>query len=248
VDGNASIGSDVQIGPYSVIGPNVVLGDRTSVMSHVVIDGRTTLGPACSVFPFASIGTQTQDLKFRGEKTRVEIGGGTTIREYVTINSATSEGQVTRVGSRCFIMAYCHVAHACDVADEVIMANAATLAGHVIVEERAIIGGMSAVHQFSRVGTMCMIGGCSRISQDCPPYMMIVGNPAEVVGPNSVGLRRRGVSAETRLHLKEAHRLLWRKGLATGEGVRQVREQIPSSPEIERLLNFIEKSERGIIR
>jgi len=248
VDGGASVGNDVEIGPYSVVGPGVKIGGGTVVMSHVVLDGNTTIGAGCRVFPFASIGTQCQDLKFRGAKTFVEIGDGTVIREYVTVNSATSEGQVTRVGARCFVMAYCHVAHACEIGDDVIMANAATLAGHVVVEEKAIIGGMSAVHQFTRIGTMCMIGGCSRISQDCPPYMMVVGNPAEVVGPNSVGLRRRNVPAETRLHLKEAHRVVWRKGLATGEAVRQVREGIPGSPEIERFVAFIEKSERGIIR
>lgn len=248
VEAGAGIGNDVEIGPYSVIGPKVRIGDGTVVMSHVVLDGRTTLGAGCRVFPFASLGTQCQDLKFRGEETFVEIGNGTVIREYVTINSATSAGQVTRVGARCFIMAYCHVAHACEVGDEVIMANSAALAGHVVVEPQAIIGGMSAVHQFARIGTMCMIGGCSRITQDCPPYMMVVGNPASVVGPNAVGLRRKNVAADTRLHLKEAHRIIWRKGLATGEAVRQVRETVPGSPEIERLLEFIEKSERGIIR
>lgn len=244
----AEIGEDVEIGPYSVVGPKVKIGNASVIMSHVVLDGCLKIGSGCRIFPFASLGTQTQDLKFRGDETLVEIGDKTVIREYVTINSATSAGQVTKVGSKCFIMAYCHVAHACEVGNEVIMANAATLAGHVIVEDCAVIGGLSAVHQFTRIGSMCMIGGCSRISQDCPPYMMAVGNPAEIVGPNTVGLRRRNISPEARLRLKEAYKIIWRKGLATGEALRQVREQIEPCPEIEKLLSFIEKSERGITK
>ncbi len=149
----AQLGADVNIGPYCVVGPGVRLGDRTSLLGHVFMDGNTTVGDDSVIFPFASIGTQTQDLKFKGGQTRVVIGGHTTLREYVTVNSGTNEGDVTRVGSDCHIMAYCHVAHQCAVGDGVIMSNLATLAGHVIIEDRAIIGGMTGIHQFVRVGT-----------------------------------------------------------------------------------------------
>jgi len=248
VDKGAQIGEGVEIGPFSVIGPHVRIGDRTKVMSHVVLDGHTTVGADCSISPFACIGTETQDLKYRGAVSFVEIGDHTVLREYVTVNSATEEGQVTRVGSRCFITAYCHVAHACSVGNEVIMSSFAALAGHVHVEDRVIIGGMTAVHQFVRIGTMCMIGGCSRITQDCPPYMMVVGNPAEVHGPNTVGLRRRNVPAETRQLLKDAYKILYRKGLATGEAVRQIHSEVKMTAETRRFVEFVESSERGILR
>ena len=248
VTGGAELGDDVHIGPYSVVGPHVRLGDGTRIMSHVVLDGRTTIGAGCTVFPFASVGTQTQDLKYRGAVTRVEIGDGTTLREYVTVNSSTNEGEVTRVGSRCHIMAYSHVAHACEIGDEVIMANGATLAGHITIEPQAIVGGLSAIHQFCRVGRMCMIGGCSRITQDCPPFMMVVGNPASVHGLNTIGLQRRGVGEEARRLLKDAYRTVYRSGLSTNDAVRALRDKAPSCPEVELLAAFIEQSKRGIVR
>ena len=248
VDPKAELGESVRIGPYCVVGPDARIGAGTNLMSHVVVDGRTTLGERCTVFPFASLGTQTQDLKFRGGKTFVEIGDDTTIREYVTVNSGTAEGEVTRVGSGCHIMAYCHVAHACCVGDEVIMANGATLAGEVTVEDQAIIGGLSAVHQFSRIGRQCMIGGMSRISQDCPPYMIIEGNPSRVRGVNSVGMKRRGLSEEAQRAMKEAYRLLYRKDLSTRHAVDAIREAVAGCPEVDHLVAFIVDSERGIIK
>lgn len=248
VEDGAELGDDVEVGPYCLVGPNVRIGDGTRVMGHVVLAGHTTLGRACRVFPFACIGTETQDLKFRGATTHVEIGDSSVLREYVTINSSTDEGEVTRVGSNCFIMAYSHVAHACDVGDEVIMANAATLAGHVKVEDKAIIGGLTAVHQFSHIGTMCMVGGCTRIVEDCLPYMTVAGNPARCVGPNSIGLRRRNVSVEARRLLKQAHRMLCRQGLSTPKAMSEIQSKLEMIPEIEHLVSFVQSTKRGITR
>ena len=248
VDKGAELADGVEVGPYSVIGPNVRLGAGTRIRSHVVLDGRTTLGRDCTMFPFACIGTQTQDLKYEGGETFVEIGDGTTLREYVTVNSGTNEGEVTRVGSRCHIMAYAHVAHACRVGDEVIMANCATLAGEVVVEDQAILGGLSAFHQFVRVGRLCMVGGMARISQDCPPFTLVAGEPAGVRGINVIGLKRRGFGPEVAGVLKEAYRHLYRSDLTTSNAVKRIREELEMTPELEHLVTFIEQSERGIIR
>lgn len=248
VAGGCDVGGNVSIGPYCVIGEHVRLGAGCRLMAHVVVDGRTTLGEGCRVFPFACIGTQTQDLKFTGGDTFVEVGDHTTLREYVTVNSGTHDGEVTRIGSRCHIMAYAHVAHACVVGNDVIMSNCATLAGDVIVEDQAILGGLSAVHQFSRIGKLCFIGGCTAVRQDCPPFMIVSGNPAAVHGPNRVGLQRRGVDSEVQARLKHAYRLLYRENLSTRQAVDSIRRDVESCPEIDHLLEFVEASERGIIK
>lgn len=244
----AELGADVEIGPYSVIGPNVSIGDGTRVVAHAVVDGFTKLGSECTVFPFACVGMQTQDLKYKGGKTFVEIGDRTTLREYVTVNSGTNEGEITKIGSDCHIMAYSHIAHACRVGDQVIMANCATLAGEVEVEDQAILGGLSAVHQFVRVGRLCMTGGCTKVTQDCPPFMIVDGNPASVRGVNVVGLERRGVAPEARKLLKQVYRILYRDGLSTSQAVEKIRSEVIGSPEVDHVVSFIEKSERGIIK
>ena len=248
VDKESEMGSDVEIGPYCVIGQEVAIGDGTCLKSHVVLDGCTRIGKECTVFPFATIGTQTQDLKYKGGRTSVEIGDRTTLREYVTVNSATNEGEVTRVGNDCHIMAYGHVAHACRVGNGVIMANCATLAGEVVVQDQAIIGGLSAVHQFVRIGRLCFIGGCTRVTQDCPPFMMVVGNPAEVTGLNSIGLKRKEMAPEARSLLKEVYRALYREGLSTSQALEKIRAKPGICAEVEELLVFIENSGRGIIK
>lgn len=244
----AELGKGVEAGPYSVIGPHITVGDGTRIMSHVVLDGWTRIGRNCSVFPFASIGTQTQDLKYKGARTFVEIGDRTTLREFVTVNSATNEGEVTRIGSDCLIMAYSHVAHACEVGNEVIIANCGTLAGHVVVEDRAILGGLSAVHQFVRIGELSIIGGCTRVTQDSPPFMMVEGNPAKVRGTNSVGLKRRNIDPQAQRQLKLAYRILYRQGLSVRQALEKIRTEVDVCREIEHLVSFIEKSERGIIK
>jgi len=244
----AELGADVELGPYCIVGPNVSIGDGTRVMSHVVLDGFTKLGSGCTVFPFACIGTQTQDLKYKGGKTFVEIGDRTTLREYVTVNSGTNEGEVTSVGTGCHIMAYSHVAHACRVGNDVIMANCATLAGEVVVEDQAILGGFSGVHQFVRVGRLCMTGGCTKVTQDCPPFMIVDGNPASVRGVNVIGLDRRGIDPEARKALKRAYKLLYRDGLSTSQAVDGIRGEMSGIAEVDHLVSFIESSKRGIVK
>lgn len=248
VAAGAEIGAEVEIGPFCTVGPHVVLGAGTRLISHAVVDGWTWLGEGCTVFPFASVGLQTQDLKFKGGAPRTEIGAHTTIREAVTIHAATFDGDATRVGSHCHIMAYAHIAHDCVVGDRVIMANAATLAGHVIVEDRAILGGLAAVHQFVRVGRLSITGGCTKVTQDVPPYMMADGNPVKVPTINSVGLKRAEVSEASQRALKLAHRFLYRQDLLTGKAVEAIERELEQTPEIRHLLEFIRASERGIIK
>ena len=244
----AELGADVEIGPYSIVGPHVKLGDRTRVLPHVFLDGRTTLGSDCVVYPFASIGAQSQDRKFKGGATFVEIGDRTTLREYVSVHCGTKDGEVTRIGVDCLILAYCHVAHGCRVGNRVTMANASALSGEVVVEDEAVLGGMTGIHQFTRIGRLAMVGGLSRITQDVPPFMLVEGNPAAARSPNTVGMERRGIPAESVTHMKKAYRLLYRDGLSTRQAVERIRAEIPSTPEIVHLLEFIETSERGIVK
>jgi UDP-N-acetylglucosamine acyltransferase len=248
VDSGAELDEDVEIGAYSLVGAHVKIGRATRVMPHVFLDGWTTIGEHCTLFPFASIGSQTQDLKFKGGVTFGEIGDHTTLREYVTVNSGTNEGDVTRVGSGCHIMAYAHVAHQCIVGNGVIIANAGTLAGHVIVEDNAVIGGLCGIHQFVRVGRLSIMGGCSKATQDIPPFMMADGNPVVIHGPNSVGLQRHAVPEATRRLLKEAFRILYRENLATRAALEKIKTELASCPELEHLISFISSSQRGITR
>ena len=244
----AQLGANCQVGPYCVIGEHVTLGDGCRLHSHVVIDGHTTLGQGNEVFPFASLGLKSQDLKWKGGLTRTEIGDRNTFREYVTIHSATEDGGVTRVGSRNHILAYCHIAHNVVLGNHIIMSNVATLAGHVVVEDHVVVGGLTAVHQFARIGRMSMVGGCSRVAQDVAPYMMLVGNPAEVRGLNKVGMERNGLSAEAQAAIRQAHRILFRQGLTTTNALAQIEQELPQLPEIQHLVQFVRSSERGIVR
>lgn len=248
IEPGAELDEGVQIGPYSLVGAHVKIGRGARIMGHVNIEGWTTIGPECVIFPFASIGTQTQDLKYKGGITFVEIGEHTTLREYVTVNSGTNEGDVTRVGSRCHIMAYSHVAHQCLLGNEVIISNAGTLAGHVVVEDGAVIGGLCGVHQFVRIGRMCIIGGCSKATQDIPPFMMADGNPASIHGLNTVGLQRHNVSEETRRILKEAYRVIYRQNLTIHQALQTIKAELPPCAELEHLTGFIAASTRGIAR
>jgi UDP-N-acetylglucosamine acyltransferase len=242
----ARIGSSCQVGPYCVIGEHVALGDGCKLHSHVVVDGHTKLGRENEIFPFASIGLKTQDLKWKGGVTRTEIGDGNTFREYVTIHSATGDGEVTRVGSHNTILAYCHVAHNCVLGSRIIMSNVATLAGHVTVEDYAVIGGLAAVHQFCRIGKMAMIGGCSKVVQDVPPFMMADGNPAETRTVNKTGMERNGVSEDAQGALRLAYKILFREGLTVSNAIAKVEEQLPPLLEIQHLVRFVRASERGI--
>ena len=242
----ARIGTDCQIGPYCVIGEHVTLGDRCQLHSHVVIDGHTQLGAENEIFPFASIGLKTQDLKWKGGITRTEIGDGNTFREYVTVHSATGDGEVTTVGSRNHILAYCHLAHNVTLGSHVIMSNVATLAGHVTVEDHAVIGGLASVHQFCRIGKFAMIGGCSKVVQDVPPFMIADGNPAETRTINKVGMERHGVTEEAQAAMKQAYKILFREGLSIPNALAKIEAEVKLLPEILHLVQFVRASERGI--
>ncbi|HWH71766.1 MAG TPA: acyl-ACP--UDP-N-acetylglucosamine O-acyltransferase [Candidatus Sulfotelmatobacter sp.] len=244
----AQLGAECEIGPYCVIGEQVVLGERCRLHSHVVIDGHTRLGQGNEIFPFASIGLKTQDLKWKGGFTRTEIGDGNTFREYVTINSATGDGEVTTVGSHNHILAYCHIAHNVTMGNHVIMSNVGTLAGHVTVEDHAVVGGLAAIHQFCRIGKMSIIGGCSKVVQDVPPFMLVDGNPAETRTINKIGMERQGVPEEAQAALRQAYKILFREGLTIPNALIRIEQELPPVPEVKHLVNFVRTSERGITR
>lgn len=242
----AQIGDGCRIGPYCVIGEHVVLGPDSVLHPHVVLDGHTTLGRENEIFPGASIGLKTQDLKWKGGLTRTEIGDRNTFRECVTVNSATGDGEVTLVGSDNHILAYSHIAHNVTLGSHIVMSNVATLAGHVVVGDHAVIGGVVAIHQFCRIGTMSMIGGCSKVVQDVPPYMLADGNPAQTRTINKVGLERRGVSEEAQAALKQAYRIIFREGLTIPNALARIEAELSPLPEIQHLLQFARQSERGL--
>ena len=246
---DAVLSEGVAIGPYAVIGPKVVIGSRTNVGAHCVVEGRTTIGAECEIFTGAVIGSPPQDLKYQGEDTALIIGDRNKIREYVTINPGTiGGGGKTVIGSDCLLMAYAHVAHDCHIGDHVIIANSAALAGHITVEHHAIIGGLVGIHQFVRVGTLSIIGGCSRVPQDVPPYATCVGYPATVFGINREGLRRAGVSEESRRRLHHAFRVLFESQLSMRHALEQVTRDTDHCPELQHLIDFIRQSKRGVLR
>jgi UDP-N-acetylglucosamine acyltransferase len=248
VDPGAEVGPDVVIGPYCVIGRDVTIGAGCWLQNQVTICGPVKIGTGNRFHSFCSIGQQTQDLKYVGEPTYLEIGDDNCFREFVTVNRATAIGSVTRVGHRGNFLAHSHIAHDCLVEDDVIFSNNGTLAGHVLVQSYAIIGGLTAIHQYCRIGRHAITGGCSKIVQDVPPFLIADGNPAEVRGVNVVGLERRGVPAETIRVLKESYRILYRAKLNTKQAVEELRKNFGDVVEAKELIDFIEKSERGIIR
>ncbi len=247
IDKKAKLGKNVQVGPYAVIGPNVRLEDDVVIKSHVVLDGNTTVGEGTTIWSHAVIGTKTQDLKFRGEATYVQIGKKCDIREFVTINSSCGEGSIVKVGDSCLIMAYCHVAHNCEIGNRVIMANSANLAGHVTVDDCAVIGGLSAVHQFSRIGRYAMVGGMSRVTCDVPPFTIGAGSPYRLGGLNIVGLKRHGFSLETRTILAQAFRAVYRVGQPLQNALAYIETELEQTEEIKHWLAFCRSSKRGLI-
>jgi UDP-N-acetylglucosamine acyltransferase len=248
IDPEAQIAPDVIIGPYCVVGREVTIGAGCWLQNQVTICGPVKIGTGNRFHSFCSIGQQTQDLKYAGEPTYLEIGNDNCFREFVTVNRATAIGAVTRVGHRGNFLAYSHIAHDCVVEDDVIFSNNGTLAGHVLVQSHAIIGGLTAIHQFCRIGKHAITGGCSKIVQDVPPFLIADGNPAEVRGVNVVGLERRGIPPETIRVLKESYRILYRAKLNTKQAVEELRKNFDEIVEARELIEFIEKSERGIIR
>jgi UDP-N-acetylglucosamine acyltransferase len=245
---SAEVDEGVRIGPYAVIGDRVRIAKGCSIGAHVVMEGWTEVGEGCTFFPFSSIGTVPQDLKFKGEETRLVIGRRNTFREFITLNRGTHKGRgETVIGDDNFLMAYVHVAHDCIIGNRVIMANAATLAGHITIGDHAIIGGLSGIHQFVRVGGYALIGGCSAVAQDVPPFVSVAGNRARLHGLNLVGLKRHGFSAERIASLKQAYRLLFRSKMTQREAIPKIRATLPGA-DVEEFLKFIESSERGICR
>lgn len=247
IEDGAKIGENVTIEAYAVIKGTVTLEDNVVIKSFAYIDGYTTIGEGTVVWPSASIGTKTQDLKFRGEKTFVVIGKNCEIREFCTINSSCQENSIVKIGDNCLIMAYCHVAHNCEIGNRVIMANNANLAGHVIVEDFAVIGGMTPVHQFSRIGSYSMVGGFSRITHDVPPYTIGAGAPYKIGGLNLIGLKRHGFPLEVRKSLTQAFRMTYRSGLALQAALDKVEDEVPTNPHIKHWIDFCRNSRRGLI-
>lgn len=245
---SARIGKNVTIGPYSVIGDEVEIGDDSVIGPHVVIDKWTTLGKGCRIFQFASVGAEPQDLKFKGEQSCTVIGDRTTIREGATIHRATGEGNETRIGSDCLLMAYVHIAHNCTLGNRVIMSNLASCSGHATVEDRVVIGGMAGVHQFVKIGRNAMVGGMSKLVQDVVPYTLVDGHPAKVVGLNNVGLSRAGIPLESRRLIKKAYKILYRSGLSLPEAIAVIEQEVDSCEEVEHFLRFLRNAERGICR
>lgn len=246
---DATLAEGVEVGPYSIIGPDCHIGRDTIIGPHVVIESHTDIGEGCRISQFASLGGAPQDLKYRGEATRVVIGNHNTIREYVTINRATiADIGVTRIGNHNLLMTYCHVAHNCQLGNHIVMANAANLAGHIHVEDFAIIGGLSGVHQFTRIGAHCIIGGASAVTKDVPPFVMASGNFAKLFGLNLIGLKRRGFTEETLQALKKAYRIVFRSSMLLSAAIEKVEQEVEDLPEVRQFLTFIKESKRGLCR
>jgi len=249
VDSKAEIDSNVEIGPYSIVEADVFIGSGTVVGSHVVIQSGVTMGSDCQVFQYASIGALPQAVKYKGEKTYVKIGRGTTVREFVTINKGTGfGGGITEVGEKNLLMAYAHIAHDCKTGREVIFANNATLAGHIIIGDYVTVGGLVAVHQFVRIGNYAYIGGKAAVVKDIPPFVIASGDRARRHGLNNVGLKRQGFSQNTLSLLKKAYRIIFRIGLTLNEAIERVNAEVEQVPEVVDLIDFIKSSERGITR
>jgi UDP-N-acetylglucosamine acyltransferase len=237
----------VSVGPYAIVGPQVVVGDGSSIGAHAILERNVRLGAGVRVGSGSLLGGDPQDLKYKGEETWVEVGDGTIIREYCTINRGTTATGKTSVGERCFIMTYVHIAHDCHIGDDVILANGIQMAGHVTVDDRAIVSGLTPIHQFVRIGTYAFVGGGSRVNQDVPPFTKAVGNPVHLYGLNSVGLQRAGFSPELKLALKRAYRLLFNSDLTVNQGIARARAELPPLAEVETFLRFIEDSQRGVL-
>ena len=248
VDPAAKLGADVFVGPYCIVEAGVTLGDGCWLQHHVTVCGPSVIGRNNRFYAYGSIGQQTQDLKYCGEPTHLEIGDGNCFREFVTVHRATAPGSTTRVGSRGNFLAYVHIAHDCTVGDDVIFSNNGTLGGHVQVGDHAIIGGLSAVHQFCRIGRFAILGGCTKIVQDVPPFMIADGNPAEIRGINKVGMERNQFAEEAVKEIKEAYRILYRSDLNGKQAAERIAATLQPLPEICQLLEFLATTERGIVR
>ncbi len=242
------LAEDVEIGPYSMVKEDVVIEEGTKIHSHVLIEPGTVIGKNCQIYQGAVLGGEPQDLKFAGEKTNLSIGDNTIIREYAVLSRGTKHRGETTVGKNCFLMAYSHVAHDCIIGDNVILANAVNLAGHVEIQDFAIIGGLVPIHQFVRIGTHSIIGGGFRVPMDVCPYMLAAGYPLKICGINKIGLQRRGFSPHTIGILEKVYKILFRSKFNTTQAIKKIRSDFEMIPEVQNILEFIEKSERGIVK
>ena len=249
IDPTASVDENVEIGPYTVIGANVSIGSGTIISSHVTINGTTTIGKNNRIYQFSSIGEDPQDKKYAGEKSFLEIGDNNEIREFTTIHRGTTQDKnITTIGNNNLLMAYTHVAHDCVIADDVILANAASLGGHVHIGNNVILGGFSIVHQFCHLGDHCFSAMGSAITKDVPPFVMVGGRPTKPHGVNSVGLDRRGFSADAILQIKRAYKLLYKSGLKLSEATEKLAEVAKEQPELDIMIDFLKNSNRSILR
>ncbi|MGE5218515.1 MAG: acyl-ACP--UDP-N-acetylglucosamine O-acyltransferase [Chloroflexota bacterium] len=249
IDPRAELDSEVEVGPYAVIGAGVKIGKGSKISAHAVLQGRTSLGESNVVFPFASVGSIPQDLKYKGEPSELVIGHRNTIREYVSLNPGTTGGgMVTRVGDQNLLMMYCHIAHDCCVGDRNVIANGATLGGHVTIEDWVIVGGLVGIHQFVRIGTGAILGAGSMVSKDVPPYCNVTGDRARLRGLNLEGLKRRGVDRSVVEAIRKAYRIAFLSKLRTEAALEKIRQDLPALPEIEKFVAFIAQSQRGVCR
>ncbi len=246
VNPGAVLGRDVEVGPFSIIGPGVSVGDCCRIGPHVTLEKNVRLAARVRVGQGSILGGDPQDLKYQGEESWVEVGEDTVIREYATINRGTAASGVTQVGARALIMSYVHLAHDCHVGNGVIIANSTQLAGHVTIHDRATLSGLVAVHQFVTIGSFAFVGGMSGVRQDVPPYVKAAGNPVELYGLNSIGLERAGFSAETIAALKRLYRLFFNSELNFSQAIDRARSELPPLPEVERFLEFVSSSQRGV--
>ncbi len=247
IDPRAELADDVEVGPWAYIGPHCTVGAGSVIHMRATLEEHVKLAPRVTVGIGSVLGGLPQDLKFKGEVTTVEIGEGTSIREYTTINRGTSESHRTTVGEGCFLMSYVHLAHDCHIGDGVIISNGTQLAGHVRIDDRAIISGLCAIHQFGKIGRHAFVGGMSRVAKDVPPFVKAVGNPVKLYGLNSVGLQRSGFSDEVLSELKKAYRLFFRSDVNVGQALERAAAELKPFPEVQAFIAFIEESGRGIV-
>jgi UDP-N-acetylglucosamine acyltransferase len=244
---DAQLGDDVLVGPFVIIGDGCVVGDQCRIAARATLERNVILAAHVNVGMGSILGGDPQDLKYQGEPTAVEIGEGTTIREYSTINRGTAQSFKTTVGKQCFIMSYVHLAHDCHIGDGVILGNNVQLAGHVSIDDKAIVSGQSAVHQFVQIGRYSFTGGCSRVSKDVPPYVKANGNPIRLYGLNKVGLQRNGISEDVQRELKRAYRLFFNSDLNLSQARERAEEELQRYPEVEEFLSFLDRSDRGLV-